>query len=277
MNRNASNKVDISMSSTSHKKQMNRDEKRVQEGTELYFDPAISLAELWKKIQVLLGRIWVALKYQFHKYTAGAFANMKFPWFKVGVAALGLFIFTQKNIQFSINMKNPSGSAWLEEGGSNHTESNLAQSVVHYSEEEETTKVHSLNKLDEAAVIAYIKRFKKVARSEMNKFDIPASVKMAQAILESHAGEKASAKHNNNHFGIPMSGADYASAWENWRAHSILLRDDFSEVFQAGYSYKKWAKALQNVEYSKDSKYSQKLIHIIELYDLHQLDEEHGL
>ena len=79
MNRNASNKVDISMSSTCHKKQMNRDQKSVQEGTELYFDPAMSLAELWKKVQVLLGRIWVALKYQFHKYTAGAFANMKFP------------------------------------------------------------------------------------------------------------------------------------------------------------------------------------------------------
>lgn len=277
MNRNASKKPDVSISSASYEKQVNKDQKGLQEEAELYFDPAISLAASWKKIQVLLGRIFIALKYQFHKYTAGAFVYIKFPWFKLGVAALVLFIFTQKNIQFSINMKNPSESAWAEEGREIHTESMLAQPIVHLSEEEDNLKVHSLHKLDEAAVMAYIKRFKKVARSEMNKFDIPASIKMAQAILESHAGEKASAKHNNNHFGIPMSGADYASAWENWRAHSILLRDDFSEVFKAGYAYKKWAKAIQTVGYSKDPKYSQKLIHIIERYDLYQLDEERGL
>jgi len=277
MNRNGLEKLDISISSASHKNQVNKDQKGLKEGSELYFDPAMNLAALWNKTQVLLGRIFIALKYQFHKYTAGAFAHIKFPWFKLGVAVLVLFIFTQKNIQFSINMKDPSESAWFEEDREIHTESTLAQPVVHLSEEKKNAKAPSLNKLDETAVLAYIKRFKKVARSEMNKFDIPASIKMAQAILESHAGEKASAKHNNNHFGIPMSGADYASAWENWRAHSILLRDDFSELFQAGYSYKKWAKALQAVVYSKDPKYSQKLIHIIERYNLHQLDEERGL
>jgi flagellum-specific peptidoglycan hydrolase FlgJ len=107
----------------------------------------------------------------------------------------------------------------------------------------------------------------------MRKFGIPASIKMAQAILESKAGESAGVKQYNNHFGSPLSQTEYVSAWENWRAHSLFLKNEYSALFDDAYGYKQWAKGLQKLKYSSDRNYADKLIEVIEKYELTLLDE----
>ncbi len=89
----------------------------------------------------------------------------------------------------------------------------------------------------------YIKRFSEVARSEMRKYGIPASITLAQGLIESNAGDSRLSNENNNHFGIKCfskkckkrhcsnftddSHKDffriYGTAWESYRAHSIIL------------------------------------------------------
>lgn len=144
---------------------------------------------------------------------------------------------------------------------------------------------------------AYILRFQNVARAEMNKFGIPASVKIAQALIESDGGTSFLATSANNHFGIKckqrnckkghcVNRADdshkdffliHASAWESYRAHSNLIADPgwrYAHLIgKCGKDYKCWATGLREAGYATDKKYDQKLIHRIEKYKLHLLDE----
>ncbi len=140
----------------------------------------------------------------------------------------------------------------------------------------------------------YIKRFAEVARSEMRKYGIPASITLAQGLIESNAGESRLSKENNNHFGMKCfskkckkghcanftddSHKDffrkYETAWESYRAHSILLGGDrykhLKDLEKA--DYKGWAIGLKKAGYATDKRYAEKLIHIIEEMQLYQFD-----
>lgn len=141
---------------------------------------------------------------------------------------------------------------------------------------------------------AYIMRFAKVAKVEMDKFGIPASIKLAQGLLESGNGRSRLASENHNHFGLKCfsktcakghcsnhrddSHKDffrkYKSAWESWRDHSqFLSAPRYVHLKSNGKDYKKWAKGLKKAGYATDKKYDKKLIDIIELYDLDRFDD----
>lgn len=141
---------------------------------------------------------------------------------------------------------------------------------------------------------AYIKRFSKVAQTEMHKFGIPASIKLAQGLLESNNGKSRLAAENFNHFGLKCfsrackkghcsnhsddSHKDffrkYQSAWESWRDHSqFLMGPRYAHLKENNKDYKKWAKGLKKAGYATDKKYDKKLIDLIELYDLHRFDQ----
>ncbi|MEM1220809.1 MAG: glucosaminidase domain-containing protein, partial [Bacteroidota bacterium] len=148
-------------------------------------------------------------------------------------------------------------------------------------------QVRNLDKRDKQ--LAYVKRFAKVAQEEMRKFGIPASVTLAQGLLESNVGESALAVKNNNHFGMKCWEKScapghctnykddthkdffrrYNSAWESYRAHShFLQKERYQSLFRLGRkNYKAWAKGLQKAGYATDQRYASKLIRIIE--DLH--------
>ena len=142
---------------------------------------------------------------------------------------------------------------------------------------------------------AYVQRFKKVAQAEMEKFGIPASIKLAQGLLESQAGESSLATRNNNHFGIKCfsrkctdghcrnftddSHKDffriYKSAWESYRAHSFLLKREerYQQLFRLPPDdYRAWAKGLSAAGYATDPQYAQKLIRLIEGLQLQRFD-----
>lgn len=141
----------------------------------------------------------------------------------------------------------------------------------------------------------YVKQFAPVAVAEMKKYGIPASVTLAQGLLESNAGESRLATENNNHFGIKCFSKNckkghctnhsddshkdffrkYPSAWESYRAHSVFLqRNRYRHLLKLPRTdYKSWARGLSKAGYATDPKYADKLIRIIETLHLHQYDK----
>lgn len=245
--------------------------------------PEINLSMILRHLWRGLSKFFVSLRYTLHKASGGMQLRFSLPWFKLGLAALAIFILTKKDIQFSINMKAPlagifgQSDATQTEGPSavNTTQRLSVMQPLSFSESTRVSaKVASPDELDVNAAKDYVKRFRKVAIVEMRKFGIPASVKMGQGLLESMAGQSAAAVNDNNHFGPSFAGDDFDSAWENWRAHSLFIQRQFRELSsKAGTSYRSWAKNLEKQGYSNDPKYAEKLIEVIERYQLYLLDE----
>lgn len=137
----------------------------------------------------------------------------------------------------------------------------------------------------------YIKQFSDIAQKHEAKYKIPASIILAQGILESSAGSSELARVANNHFGIKCSSdwkgerfvwADdkpddnfrkYKSAEESYKDHAeFLLRNPrYGILFTYDIrDYKAWARGLQACGYATDKGYANKLISIIEEYNLHK-------
>lgn len=148
--------------------------------------------------------------------------------------------------------------------------------------------------------LLYIEQFKEIAVNEMQRTKIPASIKLAQGILESGSGSSVLSVKANNHFGIKCGGnwdgkkyyredddykdgklvescfRKYDDAEESWIAHSDFLtrgeRYKFLFKYDPSKDYKKWANGLQEAGYATSKTYSEKLIDIIERYNLNQYD-----
>ena len=139
----------------------------------------------------------------------------------------------------------------------------------------------------------YIEVYKEIAMKEMQTYGIPASITLAQGILESGSGRGRLAAEANNHFGIKCHEWNgekifhddderqecfrkYGSAETSFRDHSEFLanRKRYSKLFQLKKSdYKNWAKELRKAGYATDRKYPEKLISLIERYKLFQFDQ----
>ena len=140
----------------------------------------------------------------------------------------------------------------------------------------------------------YINYYSSIAMDEMIQFGIPASVTLAQGILESGAGRGTLAVQANNHFGIKCHDwtgkkifhdddkkqecfRKYDNPEYSYRDHSIFLsnRGRYSFLFDLKKDdYKKWARGLKKAGYATDPKYSQKLIDLIERYQLYNYDNK---
>ncbi len=138
----------------------------------------------------------------------------------------------------------------------------------------------------------YIKSYEKVAVSEMGRTGIPASITLAQGILESEYGNSRLAVEGNNHFGIKCHGwtgeeiyADddapnecfrkYPSALDSYHDHSAFLttRGRYSFLFDlSSTDYKGWAKGLKKAGYATNPAYADILIDLIDRYDLFKYD-----
>lgn len=246
----------------------------------------ITWQQIALKLLVALRVPLISAKHQL--MTSGkAFLNTRpFPWFRVGLVILFAYVFFKKDLQFNINMGDDAGI--LSEESTTSAPSKLMMGGFAKAANYADKKVNTVD-LNDADVAAYIKRFRKVAIVEMNKFGVPASIKMGQAIIASQAGKNSLAGQFNNHFALTCDGGincedfqagnqaamvkTYASAWESWRNHSQLLSSEpYAHLREYGKSYKKWAKGLEQAGYGNANNYSQQLIQVIERYDLHHLD-----
>jgi LysM repeat protein len=141
----------------------------------------------------------------------------------------------------------------------------------------------------------YIKKYRELAVEEMKKYHIPASITLAQGLLESGAGQSTLARKSNNHFGIKC-GSDwrgktvshdddargecfraYKHPKESYEDHSKFLagRSRYASLFKLKITdYKGWARGLKKAGYATNPRYADQLIGIIELYELHKYDEK---
>lgn len=144
----------------------------------------------------------------------------------------------------------------------------------------------------------YIFKWRRVAVEHMEEYGIPASITMGQAILESGYGNGYLARVANNHFcikcksswtGATITHADddpndcfrvYDSAEDSFRDHADFLNEgsryDFLFAYDAD-DYKSWAKGLKKAGYATANDYAERLIDIIERYNLHLLDKKNGI
>lgn len=244
----------------------------------------ITFTMLFHRLLGGLKLLWIAMKYRLMKMLGISNSKSKSSWklsvFKLTLIAVVIILVTQKDIRFSVNLKAPLAGLGQSHNPEAIAASNkslgkfsLGDALPFGKEAVKSEEVVTVSELNAEDVNDYIGRFSKVAVAEMRKFGIPASIKMAQAILESKAGESAGVKQYNNHFGSPLSQTEYVSAWENWRAHSLFLKNEYSALFDDAYGYKQWAKGLQKLKYSSDRNYADKLIEVIEKYELTLLDE----
>ena len=138
----------------------------------------------------------------------------------------------------------------------------------------------------------YIDKYKDWAIEQMHQFKIPASITLAQGLLESNAGRSTLATEANNHFGIKVGSSwtgpyvlrdddarnekfrKYKSARESYIDHSRFLQQ---KRYQGLYrlhptDYKGWARGLKAAGYATSPSYAEALIRVIEMYNLHQFD-----
>ncbi len=152
------------------------------------------------------------------------------------------------------------------------------------------TPLHAQQKMTRAQ---YIEKYKDIAIQEMVEFNIPASITLAQGILESGSGNSRLARVGNNHFGIKCHKgwvgetihADddapnecfrkYPHPYDSYKDHSFFLsqRGRYSFLFDLEITdYKGWARGLKKAGYATNPKYAQLLIKIIEDNQLYKYD-----
>lgn len=141
----------------------------------------------------------------------------------------------------------------------------------------------------------YIEQYSSLAVEEMYRSGIPASITLAQGLLESGYGRSELARKSNNHFGIKCHNnwegkkvyhdddekgecfRKYARPEDSYRDHSDFLRYRARYRFLFDYpvtDYKSWAYGLKKAGYATDPAYPSKLIKLIEDYELHQFDRK---
>ena len=154
--------------------------------------------------------------------------------------------------------------------------------------------ISDVNNTVEQKINFYVKKYAPAATKNMRFFKIPASITLAQGILESGYGEGTLAKKANNHFGIKCHKGwkgksithdddekdecfrSYKNPLRSYRDHSLFLvdRDRYSNLFTLNRKdYKGWAVGLKAAGYATDPKYADKLISLIERFNLTRFDE----
>lgn len=149
-------------------------------------------------------------------------------------------------------------------------------------------------------IINYIEQYKFLAIDEMYRSGIPASITMAQAIIESNGGSSKLSRMTNNHFGIkckdywegdtyyhpdddrdatgrliPSCFRKYNSVRQSYQDHSDFLMntEHYRPLFAFGkMEFKAWAEGLELCGYATDENYAEKIIRTIEIYNLQELD-----
>jgi flagellum-specific peptidoglycan hydrolase FlgJ len=280
-------------SATTHTSQSRAKKTSHLPGTFVWESPEnMPLPKLMHLVWLRLRRSWVALRFQLNRWSFGIFK--KKTVIQICILAGTGFV-----------LLGPDGESGLLLRGGAETSTFVHETTLDVGQEEKANrKTKSPRTKNEAAPVGasellreqsldYIDRFNKIAIGEMNQFGIPASISLAQGLIESRAGTSKLAVSNNNHFGMKCFSRNcrkghcsnftddthkdffrkFPSPWESWRAHSQLLASGrYTKLKRHGKDYRAWAYGLKSVGYATDRTYAEKLIGIIERYDLHKYD-----
>ncbi len=164
-----------------------------------------------------------------------------------------------------------------------------------------TSKKTGINKTNQNGndldfeTLRYIAKYENIAKREMKEYGVPASITLAQGILESQSGKSRLAIEGNNHFGIKCHDnwkgdkilhddnksqecfRKYNNPEESFKDHSKFLaeRKRYAFLFRLPITdYEAWARGLKKAGYATDPTYPDKLIYIIEKYHLNKMDKD---
>ena len=170
----------------------------------------------------------------------------------------------------------------------------IPKNLPSVNEKEITKKLAKKNPKLNKYTLAYIRKYAPIAVKEMHEYKIPASITLAQGILESGKGRSQLALKSNNHFGIKCHTGwkgervyhdddekgecfrKYVYPETSYNDHSLFLtqRKRYAFLFDYNiYNYKKWAYGLRKAGYATDKKYPVKLLKIIKDYKLYEFDK----
>lgn len=256
-----------------------------------------------------------------HKLAEFARPTRKNIWGRIGLIAIIAYIFLCKDISIDLEFTNDDSSIGQNIAASAGQPFSDAPKAVNTALREEAPRKKSVKKTsaddNEANTFsnmpfegemdseqkraekikkmkAYVKQYAKYAQAEMAKHGIPASITLAQGLLESDAGESRLAVNNNNHFGIKCFSRTckrghcsnftddthkdffrkYKTPSESFKAHSTLLQ---GARYKFLYQYREddfvsWAKGLKKAGYATDPNYATKIINLIRELDLDNYD-----
>jgi flagellum-specific peptidoglycan hydrolase FlgJ len=201
------------------------------------------------------------------------------------ICVITLFLSSCGSSKKTIKIKKKSGVVLLEQPPQKLPSVKQLQHVEKLERKGRKLNKHTLN---------YIKKYAPIAVSEMYLSKIPASITLAQGILESASGRSHLASKSNNHFGIKCHKKwkgqrvyhdddergecfrKYTYIETSFKDHSAFLTKRKRYAFLFSYNkkdYKKWAKGLKKAGYATDKDYPKKLIKIIERYKLYEFDK----
>lgn len=247
-------------------------------------------------------------------------------WFKIFLLVLSAHILFQKDISIQFNI-NSAGAAYAKHEMPNPLQEGSVASVLPTNYQEASAKPKSQKKkawenrkpndfsnltfvlspdygkrhhVDPRIVKEkiqnckdYVKAYRKIAINEMKEYGIPASITLAQGLLESNAGDSRLSLESNNHFGIKCKSKCrgctcrnyndddiydmfrvFESPEESYREHSLLLNGKrYQHLLKLDMTdYENWAHGLKKAGYATDKRYAYKLIKIIEELQLHKYD-----
>lgn len=252
----------------------------------------IPVPELFRLVWVRVRRSWIAFKFQFNRYSMGVFNRNAL--LKLGAIA-GLvyyLVLPSGNEEGGLASRSIFGSGKIVETSLDVVSDNKKPALTKRSRQNQAAPV-AASEMAGGESSEYIDRFSKIAIGEMEKYGIPASISLAQGLIESRSGSSKLAVNNNNHFGIKCFSRQcrkghcsnftddthkdffrkFNNPWESWREHSKLLASGrYKKLRKYGRDYRQWAYGLKSVGYATDRTYAEKLIGIIERYDLQRFD-----
>lgn len=253
---------------------------------------AVPTSALLRQIWMRFRRNWVAFRFRADRLTWGLLRRQHALKITSLVAAAYILMFTNLIIGPSETALGSNGEAVdtaFEVGVESKPKGSKA---VNWGTKNDAAPVSPKYLTDEMAN-DYVARFSKIAITEMQQYGVPASISLAQGLIESRAGTSKLAVSNNNHFGIKCFSRHcrkghcsnftddthkdffrkFTSPWESWREHSRMISTGrYAKLKRYGRDYRKWAQGLKQVGYATDARYDQKLIEMIDRHELWKYD-----
>ncbi|MBC6994455.1 glucosaminidase domain-containing protein [Neolewinella lacunae] len=224
-------------------------------------------------------------------------------WLRLLIVGCALVLFSRKQVNFNIrlgapapaemSLPSPEASAGpqlqlSEDVAAAEKKGLFSRFNLFRTGSDEPTLYDHLNRLNEAEVTAFIRRFSNVAQAEQEKFGIPASITLANGLLHTRAGTNNVAQSANNFFALPC-GADwpgtsvrangkcirtYESAWTSFRDHSLYLTSgNFAALTQFNKTdYRRWAAGMEELGFNDTEDLAAQLLRTIDRYQLFQFD-----
>ena len=249
--------------------------------------------KLMRLVLLRLRRSWVALRFQANRWSFGIFKRKTLVQLCI-LAGTGFLLLGPDGESGLLTSSNSAPTNWARETTLDvGREEEIPRKIKSTRTRKNDAAPVSASELLREQSLEYVERFSKIAIGEMQQYGIPASISLAQGLIESRAGTSKLAVSNNNHFGMKCFSKNckkghcsnftddthkdffrkFPSPWESWRAHSQLLASGrYAKLKRHGRDYRAWSYGLKSVGYATDRTYAEKLIGIIERYDLHKYD-----